>query len=373
MAEMIVKSRDYLVIGIVFAILTSLVTLGLANDSERRDLGRVTEPFFGKHQSGIETSQQANVTLLAFDLNDGVDQAALGRLMRVWTSDAANATQGKAIIGDPNPGMEENPARLTATFGFGYSLFKKLGIIDRWPIKELNIPAYLNDALDSRWSDGDIVVQIAGDDPMAIFHLAHLLKRDAAPFATVRYQQRGFLNAAGVNSGVIGRNLLGQIDGTANPIPGTEPFKKATWIDSGSLVNGTTMVIRRVRFALEEWDRLSINNKSGATGRSIDDGAKITGNDSHVGVASKATSSPLNRRGFNYDDGYLEDGSRDAGLLFISFQREIESFNVIQRALAENDSLNMWTKHIGSSLYVIPGGAKPGEWIGQELLTVSRD
>ena len=90
-------------------------------------------------------------------------------------------------------------------------------------------------------------------------------------------------------------------------------------------------------------------------------------------MAKKAAQSKLIRRGFNYDDGYLIDGTRDAGLIFISFQREVESFNVIQRSLAENDSLNIWAKHIGSSLFVVPGGIEQGEWIGQSLFTLYRE
>ena len=373
MVEMKSKNVELILIGIVFAILSSLITVGVANNPDGNDLGRVTEPFFGIHQAGIETAQQAQVTLLTFDLKDGVNIEGLGRLLRVWTSDTVKATQGLESIGDPNPGMEVNPARLTATFGFGYSLFKNLGILDRWPIKTKTIPTFTSDALESRWSDGDIVVQISGDDPMAIFHLAHLLKRDAAPFAVVRYQQRGFLNAAGVNSGVIGRNLLGQVDGTANPAVGTELFSKTAWIEDGSLVGGTTMVVRRIRFALENWDKLSANNKSLATGRSITSGERVKAPESHVSLAKKATQGKLIRRGFNYDDGYLLDGSRDAGLIFISFQREVESFNVIQRSLAENDSLNIWAKHIGSSLFVVPGGIEQGEWIGQSLFTLYRE
>jgi dye decolorizing peroxidase len=368
MVEMKSKNVEIILIGVVFAILSSLITLGVANNSDGNDLGSATEPFFGIHQAGIETAQQAQATLLTFDLKDGVDIEDLGRLLRVWTTDAEQATQGIESIGDPNPGMEINPARLTATFGFGYSLFKSLGILDRWPINQSTIPPFASDALDSRWSDGDIVVQIAGDDPMAIFHLAHLLKRDAAPFALVRYQQRGFLNAAGVNSGVIGRNLLGQVDGTANPVVGTELFSKTAWIEDGSLAGGTTMVVRRIRFALENWDKLSVTNKSLATGRSITSGERVEAPESHVSLAKKAAQSKLIRRGFNYDDGYLEDGTRDAGLIFISFQRDVENFNVIQRALAENDSLNIWARHIGSSLFVVPGGTKEGEWIGQRLL-----
>ena len=373
MAVMRIASKKLSVVVIIAAILFTGFGYFLGNatnGNKNQDLGRLTEPFFGVHQSGIESKQQAHVSLLAFDINRNTDLAAINRLMRLWTNDAAAATQGREVIGDPNPGMEKYPARITATFGFGYSLFEKLNILGNWPIPQTNLPKFKGDKLESRWSDGDLVVQIAGDDPISIFHLAHLLKRDAKPFASIRYQQNGFLNAAGVNEGEIGRNLLGQIDGTASPLPGSEDFNKVTWMADEKNSDGTIMVIRRIRFALEEWDRLSLNKKTLSTGRSIETGDTVTAENSHVGLSKSAETQKLVRRGFNYDGGYLENGTRDAGLIFISFQNNLSNFIGIQNMLSKMDSLNIWTSHIGSSLFVIPRGVseQKGDWIGKELL-----
>jgi len=192
-------------------------------------IGNVVEPFYGVHQNGIEIDRQANATVIAFDINEGVDKAAVARLMRLWTNDSAELTAGKPIIGDPQIEMAENPARLTILIGYGYSLFQKTGITDKWPIAEKAIPGYQIDKLEKRWSDGDLVLQITGDNPQSIFHAALVLARDAEPFATVRWQQRGFLDPAGINSTQVSRNLLGQLDGTANKLNATKEFSDLAW------------------------------------------------------------------------------------------------------------------------------------------------
>ena len=355
----------FLALTLILVSLSGGVLLGQHTTNSNSDLGKETEKFYGNHQSGIATPQQANLTLIAFDLKRDVDASALARLLRLWSNDSANLTQGKEVIGAVNPGMEENPARVTVTFGFGYSLFKKLAL--KWPLPETSIPSFPKiDKLQERWSDGDLVVQIAGDDPLAIFNLGAVLKKDAEPFAKVRWQQRGFLNSAGVNTGKVGRNLLGQFDGTANPPLNSKDFNERVWRDDGS----TVMVIRRIELAIENWDRLSTNRKGEATGRRIVGGAKLKSlpPQSHVGRSFTENNQGIFRRGFNYDDGYFENGNRNAGLIFISFQDSLERFTKIQSKLAQIDQLNTWTKPIGSALFYIPSGISKNNWILRSFL-----
>ena len=354
------------------------------------NFGLTVEPFYGKHQSGIEVARQANLTFIAFDIKEGIDKAGVGRMMRVLTADAALLTQGQGIIGDSQFEMAENPARLTITFGFGYSLFKKIGATDSWPIPEIEIPAYSMDKLESQWSDGDFLIQAAGDDSISIFHAVHELARDAAPFATIRWQQRGFSNAAGVNVGHDPRSLFGQVDGTANAKIGTPVFEERTWSTSPVEFNGgSTMVIRRIRFNFGTWDRLSTNKKDAALGRKLVDGSPVSGGDlstpldldtkkdegsyvipedAHVRNAFTDKNRGITRRGANYDDNYLADGTHDAGLIFTSFQAELKRYLDIQSALAMLDSLNKWTTPVGSALFIIPTGVQKGDWVGRTLL-----
>lgn len=358
-------------------------------DNNESDLGSQTVPFYGAHQSGIEMQRQANVTLVALNLIEGSDIESVGRMMRVWTSDAAQLTQGKPLLTDSQAEMAENPANLTITFGFGYSLFEKIGKAELWPIAETAIPAYKIDKLEGRWDNGDVLIQVSGDDPNSVFHAVHELVRDGAPFATLAWQQRGFVNAAGVNEGEDSRNLLGQVDGTANANIGSPEFAERTWVQDGILADGTTMVIRRTRMNFGTWDTLSTTNKNLALGRTLADGAPLSGGDvntpmdfgatnhegepaipdnAHAKLAFTDNNQGISRRSWNYDDGYLTDGTHDAGLIFTAFQADLERYLKIQAILAEMDALNAWTTPVGSALFVIPPGVAEGEWIGQDLL-----
>jgi dye decolorizing peroxidase len=335
------------------------------------DIGSMTVPFYGIHQAGIEEARQSNVTIVAFDINDGIDSLAMGRLMRVWSSDAAALTQGVSPIGDSQPEMTANPARLTIQFGFGYSLFKKLSIDAQWPIAEISIPKYSIDQLEGLWDGGDLVIRIAGDNPQSIGHAAQLLKRDALPFATVKWQQRGYVDPAGINQDSISRNVMGQIDGTANADIGSSKFNKIVWGNSNTsdpLLNGTTMVVRRIRINVDTWDELSSNNKGISVGRKIDNGEKLKPKEenSHV-TRAKKNSTGIIRRGYNYDDNYLSNGVHDQGLIFVSFQHQLKSYLAIQKMLNSMDSLNRWTTPVGSALFIIPAGVQKGDYVGSSF------
>jgi dye decolorizing peroxidase len=331
--------------------------------------GAAIEAFYGKNQNGVEINRQSNATLIAFNIKDNIDKAAIARLMRLWTNDSAELTAGRAIIGDPQIEMAENPARLTILVGYGYSLFEKLGITDQWPITEKAIPSYSIDELEERWSDGDLVLQITGDNPQSIFHAAMVLVRDAEPFASVHWQQRGFLDPAGINSEGVSRNLLGQLDGTANKAVATKDFSEFAWARDGVLKDGTTMVVRRIRMNFDLWNKVSTASKSGVIGRSLENGELLDSAtiQAHQVRAFTRGASGIIRRGFNYDDNYLADGTRDAGLIFISFQARLKNFLEIQARLNEVDSLNRYTTPVGSALFIVPSGADANGYIGDEF------
>lgn len=354
-------------------LVATATSVGVLPLGENLNIATATEPFYGLHQNGIETERQAHSTLVALDLKAGKDLAAVGRMMRVLTSDAALLTQGLPIIGDPQSEMAENPARMTINFSFGYSLFEKVGIEDRWPITEKRIPAYSIDKLEKRWNDGDFLIQVSGDNPQSIFHAVHTLVKESAPFATIRWQQRGFLDPAQVNTGEDSRNLMGQIDGTANAPINSKEFKERTWGSSGALRNGTTVVVRRIQLNLGTWDRLSANMKGDSLGRELTDGKKLSKDEnfskSHVGRAFTSNNSGITRRGYNYDDNYLPNGVHDVGLIFVSYQESLSRYLKIQESLNKQDELNRWTTPIGSALFVAPAGVKEGDWIGSELFT----
>jgi dye decolorizing peroxidase len=90
--------------------------------------------------------------------------------------------------------------------------------------------------------------------------------------------------------------------------------------------------------------------------------------DAHVRNAFTLPGRGITRRGANYDDNYLADGTHDAGLIFTSYQSELKKFLDIQSALSMMDSLNKWTTPVGSALFIIPTGVQKGDWVGSSLL-----
>jgi deferrochelatase/peroxidase EfeB len=77
----------------------------------------------------------------------------------------------------------------------------------------------------------------------------------------------------------------------------------------------------------------------------------------------------LLRRGFSYTDGIdHKTGQLDAGLFFITFQRDVErQFVSLLSRLMANDALNEYTIHTSSGVFACPGGVMAGGYVGQAL------
>jgi dye decolorizing peroxidase len=350
---------------------------------------------YGAHQAGIETPAPARVTVTAFTLKPGTDRAALGRLMRLWSEDVRALTQASPSTGDPAWELVSQPSSLTVTVGFGPKVFTLEGLQGKAPAGLVNIPAMKHDKLQDRWSGGDLVVQVCADDSLVVSHVIRRMAVDAAPFATVRWQQNGFWRASGVGTpGETPRNLMGQVDGTGN-LASTDPlFPGVVW-SSGVpawFQGGSMMVVRRIRMDLNTWDNLSREDQEKSMGRALatgaplglknerdslpleaknDKGQLVIPADAHARLANPNSNGGLRilRRAANYDDGLAADGTADSGLLFIAFQADIaKQFVPIQQRLDASDSLNKWTTAVGSAVFALPPGFGPDTWIGQTLL-----
>jgi len=347
--------------------------------------------FHGPHQAGIEMEPQAHQSLLSLDLRDGVDADSVRRLLVLLTDDARRLAAGRAPLADLERELAAVPARLTVTFGFGPGLVAAVAGTAAVPQWLRPLPAYRTiDRLQSRWSGGDLLVQVAADDPTTVSHALRLLTRDAHAFATVRWRQDGFRHAANSHRpGTAMRNLFGQVDGTANEVPGSSGFARVVWRDDDPeawLSGGTTLVVRRIAMNLDTWDAVGREGREFSVGRRLADGAPTTGGrpedvpdleavdslgftvisrSAHVRRARPADESQrILRRGYNYDEA---DG---AGLVFCAFQADLErQYLPIQARLAEHDALNAWTTPVGSAVFAIPGGVRPGGFVGEALFT----
>ncbi|HMO11612.1 MAG TPA: Dyp-type peroxidase, partial [Actinotalea sp.] len=355
-------------------------------------VGTATVPFRGVHQAGVATPAQAFARFLSFDLVPGVDRAGLARLMRIWTEDAERLTGGRPGLTDTEPWLAATPARLTITLGVGRGFLAAAGRGERVPPWLEPLPPFPVDRLQERWSGGDLLLQVAADDVMTVTHACRVLTSAAARFVGPRWTQTGFRPAAGtLPPGATIRNLMGQVDGSANPDPQVEPH--LIWHDDRAepwLAGATTMVVRRIAMDLDAWGRVDRAGREFAIGRTLDTGAPLTGGterDTPGLAAVDAAGLPVIdtaahvrrartddhrerflRRPFNFHDPSGPVAER-SGLVFVTFQRDIGAqFLPVQRRLAALDRLNQWTTPIGSAVFLVPRGVEAGEDLAERLL-----
>lgn len=352
--------------------------------------GAETVPFHGAHQAGIATDAQSHAVFLALDLREGVDRDALRRMMRTLSDDAARLTQGRPALADTEPELAASPARLTVTFGFGPELVRRAG--GDAPEWLRPLPAFSIDRLTPAYSDGDLLLQIAADDPVTVAHAARMLLKDARGFARVRWRQQGFRRAYGSEApGTTMRNLFGQVDGTANPRPGTADFDELVWARGGWMAGGTSMVVRRIDLDLEDWDRVDRAGREESVGRRLADGAPLTGRREHDEPDFAAKSDlgfdvipsyshmrrarsddrreRIFRRAYNDDVSPAGDEVSSSALVFVSFQADVDRQYVpLQKRLDTLDLLNTWTTPVGSAVFAVPPGCAEGGWVGETLL-----
>ncbi len=350
-------------------------------------------PFHGVHQAGVSTPPPAHTTFVGLDLRPGTDRGALVRLLRVWTDDAARLTAGRAALADTEPDLAFVPSALTVTVGFGPGVFAAAGLVDRQPSWLAPLPPFAVDRLESRWSDGDLLLQVGADDPVTVAHALRVLLKGSRATTTVRWTQRGFRRAHGSEpEGTTMRNLMGQVDGTVNPRSGSTDFDSLVWVDNGSwLDGGTSVVIRRIHLDLDGWDELDRPGRETVMGRRLSDGAPLTGEsefdepdfaargpdgisviapNSHIALARSADPGErFHRRSYNYDEPPAGDAVSDSGLVFVTYQADpVSQFVPVQQRLSDADLFNTWSVPIGSAVFAIPPGVQQGEYLGQSLL-----
>ena len=343
--------------------------------------------FYGKHQSGITTPMQKNIYFVVLDLHTK-DKEEIIQLFKDWTDYSVKLVNGDLVKKDgsnallpPSDTGETvglNPYRLTLTFGVSASFLTKLGLEKRRPKLFRDLPAFPKEQLREQYTGGDIVIQACADDEQVAFHAVRNLIRKGRNKVTMKWSQSGF--AAIGDRMETPRNLFGFKDGTAN-VTTEKDFDKVVWSDSQDwMKNGSYMAVRRIIMHLETWDRTNLQEQENTFGRYKESGApfgkqnefdevdlSLLPVDSHVRLA-KEVDLPILRRSYSYSDGIdPKTGQFDAGLLFIAFQKDPDSFVKIQTNLGAVDKMNEYVTHIGSGLFACFGGVKKGGYIGQDL------
>lgn len=368
-----------------------------------------TYPFFGEHQSGILTPAQDRLHFAAFDVSD-ITRAELQELLEDWSYAASRMTAGEgagefgAATGpydappdDTGEALDLPPAGLTITFGFGPTLFdERFGLADRRPKNLIDLPHFPGDALIGALVGGDLCIQACSDDPQVAVHAIRNLSRIAFGRATLRWSQLGFgRTSSTTRAQVTPRNLFGFKDGTANLRAEDPGVAAQVWAVSGDgsawMAGGSYLVARKIRMTIETWDRTSLREQESVVGRNKGEGAPLSGGSeftdpdfdltgradepliaetAHVRLAHPTTNdgAAMLRRGYNFVDGNDELGRLNAGLFFISFQRDPATQYVpVQLGLAKNDAMNEYIRHVGSGIFAVPPGATKNRPIGAGL------
>lgn len=369
-------------------------------------VGSTEAMFHGKHQPGITTPLQARGHLVAFDLVAGAGRKEAVALMRRWSAVARELMAGRPAGGSADgPGhdtgiaLDAGPSSLTVTFGFGRTFFARTGLTSRLPAALDPLPPFSSDQLDAKRSDGDLWVQIGADDALVAFHALRAVQKESAGTVKVRWQMNGFNRTPGATARpMTARNLMGQIDGTGNPKPADEDFGRRIFVPASPgtpqewLEGGSYAVVRRIRMLLDDWEKLPVDRQEQVIGRRKADGAPLSGgsettamdldkagpdgrlvipDNAHARISSpeKNGGAAMLRRPFSYHDGISEDGTPDAGLLFVCWQADpFQGFVPLQRKLDRGDALSPFIRHEASGLFAVPGGAAEGEYVGQRLL-----
>lgn len=324
-----------------------------------------------------------------------------------------------------------DPANLTVTIGLGPGVFDLPELADRRPSGLRPLPAFAGDALDERWSGGDVFVQLCADDAQIVSHAFRSVRAMLPGLGRIRWTQHGFLSRP--PGGGTPRNMFGQLDGTANPVPGRAAFDDAVWAPPADepawFGGGTYLVFRKIRLRTAMWDLTPLDEQDRTIGRRRSDGAPLTGRREHDEPDLDARDSngelvipadahvrlvrgmPMLRRSYTYDYGWLlttAGGSPDplapAGDHTASGSHEHapgddhapghehgeeagmhaahDSLDagllfccfvshpdrfVGAQQALAADRLNPFVQHTASAVFAIPPGARPGEPIGAGL------
>lgn len=369
-----------------------------------------TQPFYGEHQAGILTPQQASMVLVAFDILAS-DKVELERLFRLLTRRITFLTTGGPAPETPNPrlppmdsgilGAWIAPDNLTMTLSVGHALFdERYGLQAQMPKKLQKMTRFPNDSLDAGLCHGDLLLQICANTQDTVIHALRDIIKHTPDLLSVRWKREGFISdhAARSKGKETPVNLLGFKDGTANPDSSdarlmqdvvwvTAEQKEPAWATGGSY-----QAVRLIQFRVEFWDRTPLKEQQTIFGRDKQTGAPLgmqhehdvpdyasdpEGNvialDSHIRLANPRTaetqSSLMMRRGYSYSLGVTNSGQLDMGLLFVCYQHDLEKgFLAVQKRL-NGEALEEYVKPIGGGyFFALPGVKNADCYLGQSLL-----
>ncbi|EIQ25216.1 peroxidase ycdB [Shigella flexneri K-315] len=188
------------------------------------------QPFYGEHQAGILTPQQAAMMLVAFD---------------VLASD-------------------------NITLSVGHSLFdERFGLAPQMPKKLQKMTRFPNDSLDAALCHGDVLLQICANTQDTVIHALRDIIKHTPDLLSVGWKREGFISdhAARSKGKETPINLLVFKDGTANPDSQNDKLmQKVVWVTADQqepawTIGGSYQAVRLIQFRVEFWDRTPLKEQ----------------------------------------------------------------------------------------------------------------
>ena len=364
-------------------------------------------PFHGKYQAGILPTPSRATAVVSFGATAS-NRAELADLFQTVTDRARFLTAGGTpppvgIDGPPSDsgvlGPTVVPDGLRVTFGVGSTLFDdRYGLAAIRPVHLTPMPAFPNDDLDPAQCGGDLILQLSAGNADTVIHALRDIAKNTRGGMQINWRIDGFASPARP-TGTVPRNLMGFMDGVANPaVTSAREMDSLVWVDPSTsrepswTAGSSYFVVRLIRMFVEFWDRVDIEEQETMIGRRRVTGFPLdatalhatpdyvtdpTGDviplTAHIRLANprtpQSTPSQILRRAYNYDRGIDQVGDLDMGLLFTCFQQDIgRQFAAVQTRLIGEPLIDYISPFGGGYFLALPGVTGPSDYFGRAML-----